>query len=146
MSTTILSSSGRRRGEGDQPEGSSFPRGLKQTLVNISASVSLCEGNVHLPQSVIPRYFSRLWCTFEIASFMKDPERRKHIQFMPLKTTVLLMLGSGCWFALAIGWNAFKGHGACIAASCETSIGGFLVRVKFLNPPAKWLVAACNSA
>ena len=45
---------------------------------------------------------------------MKDPERRKHIQFMPLKTTVLLILASGCWFALAIGWNIFKGHGGCL--------------------------------
>ncbi|CAE7619005.1 unnamed protein product [Symbiodinium sp. CCMP2592] len=56
-----------------------------------------------------PRYFTRLWCTLEIATFMKDPERRKRIQFMPLKTAVLLLLSAGCWFALAIGWNVFAG-------------------------------------
>ncbi|CAE7900275.1 hypothetical protein AK812_SmicGene19041 [Symbiodinium microadriaticum] len=56
-----------------------------------------------------PRYFTRLWCTLEIATFMKDPQRRKRIQFMPLKTAVLLLLSAGCWFALAIGWNAFAG-------------------------------------
>ena len=46
---------------------------------------------------------------------MKDPQRRKRIQFMPLKTAVLLLLSAGCWFALAIGWNAFAGRGAQFA-------------------------------
>ncbi|CAE7642041.1 RE2 [Symbiodinium sp. CCMP2456] len=35
--------------------------------------------------------------------------RRRSIQFMPLKTAVLLLLASACWFVLAIGWNVFSG-------------------------------------
>ena len=55
-----------------------------------------------------PRYFTRIWCLLEIATFMKDSERRRSIQFMPLKTAVLVLLASGCWFVLAIGWNVFR--------------------------------------
>ncbi|OLQ00652.1 hypothetical protein AK812_SmicGene16653 [Symbiodinium microadriaticum] len=54
------------------------------------------------------RYFTRLWCVFEIATFMKDPERRKRIRLMPLKSTVLLLLVSGCWYLLNIGFNTTK--------------------------------------
>ena len=56
-----------------------------------------------------PRYFRRLWCLLEVATFMKDPERQRSIHFMPLKTAVLFLLASGCWFILAIGWNASSG-------------------------------------
>ncbi|CAE7444673.1 unnamed protein product, partial [Symbiodinium pilosum] len=52
-----------------------------------------------------PQYFRRLWCTFELATFMKEPAKRKRIRFMPLKTTAILVLVSGCWFALLIGWS-----------------------------------------
>ncbi|CAE7259329.1 unnamed protein product [Symbiodinium natans] len=54
-----------------------------------------------------PRYFTRLWCVLEIATFMKDPGRQRSIHFMPLKTAALLLMTSGCWFVLAIGWNLF---------------------------------------
>ena len=39
---------------------------------------------------------------------MKDPERRKRIRLMPLKSTVLLLLVSGCWYLLNIGFNTTK--------------------------------------
>ena len=51
------------------------------------------------------RYFTRLWCTFEIATFMKDLKRRKNIEFMPLKSSAVLLMASGCWFVLITGWN-----------------------------------------
>ncbi|CAE7266863.1 unnamed protein product [Symbiodinium sp. CCMP2456] len=39
---------------------------------------------------------------------MKDSERQRSIHLMPLKTAVLFLLASGCWFVLAIGWNMFS--------------------------------------
>ncbi|CAE7739865.1 unnamed protein product [Symbiodinium pilosum] len=54
-----------------------------------------------------PRYFSRLWCTFEIATFMKDPEQRGHIQFMPLKMGAQVILSSIFWHIIGFSYAAF---------------------------------------
>ena len=52
---------------------------------------------------------------------MKDPERRKRIQLMPLKSTVFLLLFSGGWFAMSFAWSLFgqafytlEGQGKCL--------------------------------
>ncbi|CAE7246190.1 unnamed protein product [Symbiodinium sp. CCMP2592] len=54
-----------------------------------------------------PRYFGRLWCTTEIASFLKDPDERRSIEFMPLKVAAILVMGAVCWHLLAIGHGIF---------------------------------------
>ncbi|CAE7537094.1 unnamed protein product [Symbiodinium necroappetens] len=70
-----------------------------------------------------PQYFSRLWCTFEIATFMKDPERRKQIRFMPLKTALIFLIYSASWHVLVCCYAIFRqirpevyGAGAIVAA------------------------------
>mmetsp|Transcript_45885 Transcript_45885/g.102893 ORF Transcript_45885/g.102893 Transcript_45885/m.102893 type:complete len:555 (+) Transcript_45885:44-1708(+) len=49
-----------------------------------------------------PRYFSRLWCTFEIATFLKDPNNKRRIEFMPLKTSGILVLTSATWHLIRL--------------------------------------------
>jgi len=44
-----------------------------------------------------PRYFSRLWCSYEIATFMKDEAKQGSIKLMPLKLGVLLALMTLFW-------------------------------------------------
>jgi len=39
-----------------------------------------------------PRYFSRIWCAYELATFMRDPAKRKSIQMMPTKLAVLQLV------------------------------------------------------
>ena len=60
-----------------------------------------------LQQNDNARYFSRLWCTFEIATFMKDPEQRGHIQFMPLKMGAQVILSSIFWHIIGFSYAAF---------------------------------------
>ncbi|CAE7179516.1 unnamed protein product [Symbiodinium necroappetens] len=50
-------------------------------------------------------YCKRLWCCFEMATFLKDVPRQRKMLIMPLKTAQLLCLASGIWFLLVIGWN-----------------------------------------
>ncbi|CAJ1344723.1 unnamed protein product [Effrenium voratum] len=40
-----------------------------------------------------PRYFSRLWCTYELATFLRDG-KRKPIEFMPLAWGLMIFLES----------------------------------------------------
>lgn len=55
-----------------------------------------------------PRYFSRLWCTLELATFLKDPGNRRRIHFMPLKATGVLVMRSIFWNILAICYGFVK--------------------------------------
>ena len=50
-------------------------------------------------------YCKRLWCCFEMATFLKDVPRQRKMLIMPLKTAQLLCLASGIWFLLVISWN-----------------------------------------
>ncbi|CAE7692133.1 unnamed protein product [Symbiodinium sp. CCMP2456] len=50
-------------------------------------------------------YCKRLWCCFEMGTFLKDVSRQRNIRIMPLMTAQLLCLASGIWFLLVIGWN-----------------------------------------
>ena len=78
----------------------------------------------------ILRYCNRLWCTFELATFMKDPERRKRIQLMPLKATAFLLMFSGGWFALSLAWsifdNVFYTTSGLLGGICEFKSSGLL--------------------
>ncbi|CAE7397068.1 unnamed protein product, partial [Symbiodinium sp. CCMP2456] len=53
-------------------------------------------------------YFSRLWCTLELATFLKDPENLHRIQFMPLKATGVLVMGTVFWHLTAVGYGFFS--------------------------------------
>ena len=48
-----------------------------------------------------PRYLSRLWCVFEISTFLQDRASINKIQIMPLKTALLLLMVASCWHLLA---------------------------------------------
>ena len=39
-----------------------------------------------------PRYFSRIWCTYEVATFLRDPGNQKPILVMPVKMALILFL------------------------------------------------------
>ncbi|CAE7477590.1 unnamed protein product [Symbiodinium natans] len=54
-----------------------------------------------------PRYFERLWCTFEIATFMKDPDKRGQIHIMPLKMGALVVMYAAFWHVLGLSYAIF---------------------------------------
>mmetsp|Transcript_32140 Transcript_32140/g.74038 ORF Transcript_32140/g.74038 Transcript_32140/m.74038 type:complete len:343 (+) Transcript_32140:39-1067(+) len=51
-----------------------------------------------------PRYFSRLWCAYEIATFMKEQDRSRTIEVMPVQMSAILFLFSGAWHVLTWGY------------------------------------------
>lgn len=50
------------------------------------------------------RYFSRMWCAYELATFLRDPKKQKPIQIMPVKMAVVLFLFAGCEVCVMIGF------------------------------------------
>ncbi|CAE7204435.1 unnamed protein product [Symbiodinium sp. CCMP2592] len=44
-----------------------------------------------------PQYFSRLWCTYELVTFLKDQPWHDAVTFMPVKMSYLLLLFSAFW-------------------------------------------------
>ncbi|CAE7210572.1 unnamed protein product, partial [Symbiodinium microadriaticum] len=50
-------------------------------------------------------YFSRLWCVFEMATYLKDPSGRERTQIIPVKTGALLWLSSAGWYVLCAAYN-----------------------------------------
>ncbi|CAE7340001.1 unnamed protein product, partial [Symbiodinium pilosum] len=61
------------------------------------------------------RYFSRIWCTYEVATFLRDPEKQKPILVMPVKMALILFLISVAehaimfWYWLAHGMSSSNG-------------------------------------
>lgn len=39
-----------------------------------------------------PRYFARLWCTYEIATWLKNPGKPKPVVFLPVQISILFMI------------------------------------------------------
>ena len=72
---------------------------LKQEGIQALAAFLNCSRQLVVLLS--PRYLSRLWCVFEISTFLQDRASINKIQIMPLKTTVLLLMVAGCWHMLA---------------------------------------------
>ena len=50
---------------------------------------------------------SGLWCTFEIATFMKDPDKRGQIHIMPLKMGALVVMYAAFWHVLGLSYAIF---------------------------------------
>eukprot|EP00439_Symbiodinium_sp_Y106_P014245 s944_g2.t1 len=55
-------------------------------------------------------YFSRLWCVFEMATYLKDPFGRERTQIIPVKTGALLCLSSACWYVLCAAYNVISAN------------------------------------
>ncbi len=53
-----------------------------------------------------PNTFTRLWCTFELASFMRDMDRQKSIVLIPVPMASLLWIACGTTVLLAFAWHA----------------------------------------
>ncbi|CAE7230469.1 unnamed protein product [Symbiodinium natans] len=51
-----------------------------------------------------PRYFQRLWCMFEISTFLRKTARTQ-IEMMPVKLALLLCVNTAKWFIMAIGYH-----------------------------------------
>ncbi|CAE7879482.1 unnamed protein product, partial [Symbiodinium necroappetens] len=49
-----------------------------------------------------PRYFTRLWCTYEIAMFLRRPERLRKIHLVPVTMPVILCLFSAAWLCVRL--------------------------------------------
>ncbi|CAK9024985.1 unnamed protein product [Durusdinium trenchii] len=56
-----------------------------------------------------PRYFSRLWCTYEIGCFLRRMDQAR-IEILPVKTAYLLILVSILWHTLMISFYLFSGY------------------------------------
>ncbi|CAE7240284.1 unnamed protein product [Symbiodinium sp. CCMP2592] len=50
------------------------------------------------------RYFSRMWCAYELATFLRNPKQQKPIQIMPVKMAVVLFLFAGCEVSVMVGF------------------------------------------
>ena len=50
-----------------------------------------------------PRYFQRLWCTYEISTFLRKVDGNAQIEMMPLKLSFLLCVNAVKWFIMTIG-------------------------------------------
>eukprot|EP00439_Symbiodinium_sp_Y106_P017686 s1073_g2.t1 len=51
-----------------------------------------------------PRYFSRLWCTYELTTFLQAQRRSDAVVMMPLKMSMLLFLFSAFWHLLILSY------------------------------------------
>lgn len=49
-----------------------------------------------------PRYFSRLWCTYELVTYLRLNNGMRKVYVMPVKTAVLLLIMSIVWQAVRI--------------------------------------------
>mmetsp|Transcript_60977 Transcript_60977/g.142659 ORF Transcript_60977/g.142659 Transcript_60977/m.142659 type:complete len:588 (-) Transcript_60977:206-1969(-) len=47
-----------------------------------------------------PYYFSRLWCTYELATFLRNPGARRPMEVISVRMCYLLFLMSVCWRVL----------------------------------------------
>jgi len=54
-----------------------------------------------------PNTFTRLWCTFELASFMRNTDRQKSIVLIPVPMASLLWIACGTNLLLAFALQAF---------------------------------------
>ncbi|CAE7561581.1 unnamed protein product [Symbiodinium sp. CCMP2456] len=50
-----------------------------------------------------PRYFHRLWCTYEISTFLRKVDGNAQIEMMPVKLSFLLCINAVKWFIMTIG-------------------------------------------
>ena len=55
-----------------------------------------------------PRTFQRLWCVYEICTFLRG-KGQKPVEVMPVKLALLLCANSANWFILAAGYHAIAG-------------------------------------
>eukprot|EP00913_Durusdinium_trenchii_P028816 g27021.t1 len=76
-----------------------------------------------------PRYFTRLWCAFELSTFLKDENRVKHIEFMPASMALLLwsasvvnMIGFSLW-----QWVTHRNHVGSLYRPAGWSLNGILI-------------------
>lgn len=51
-----------------------------------------------------PRYFTRLWCTYEIGCFLSLSRRIHDIEILPVKVALILYLTAALWHALMIAY------------------------------------------
>ncbi|CAL1159465.1 unnamed protein product [Cladocopium goreaui] len=54
------------------------------------------------------RYFSRLWCTYEISTFLRDSEKPKPILVMPVKLAVVLVIFSAAMHVVMLGFSILE--------------------------------------
>ncbi|CAK9033764.1 Uncharacterized protein SCF082_LOCUS20637 [Durusdinium trenchii] len=58
----------------------------------ISGIVNFLDASRQLTIFWSHRYFRRLWCTYEVSTFLRDPKKQKTILVMPVKLAVILFL------------------------------------------------------
>ena len=55
-----------------------------------------------------PRTLQRLWCVYELSTFLRRPEKRKQVKIMPVKLALLLCVNSLSWFVMAGGYSVIS--------------------------------------
>jgi len=52
-----------------------------------------------------PRYFRRLWCTYEIATYFRHRKMDRPVQMMPVTLSLLILVHSITWFMMIIAYH-----------------------------------------
>ena len=52
-----------------------------------------------------PRYFRRLWCTYEIATYFRHRKMDRPVQMMPVTLSLLILVHSISWFIMIIAYH-----------------------------------------
>ena len=56
-----------------------------------------------------PRYFTRMWCTYEIGCFLSHGQTSRQIEILPVKLALILIPTALLWHSLMIGFHLLRG-------------------------------------
>lgn len=57
-----------------------------------------------------PRYFTRMWCTYEIGCFLSHGQTSRRIEILPVKLALILIPTALLWHSLMIGFHLMLGE------------------------------------
>ncbi|OLQ12007.1 hypothetical protein AK812_SmicGene4093 [Symbiodinium microadriaticum] len=69
-----------------------------------------------------PQYFSRLWCTYELATFLRNPDQHKPLEVMPVRMCYLLFLMAFCWRILLFAYYVLIASPEILGPQAATSL------------------------
>ncbi|CAE7866753.1 unnamed protein product [Symbiodinium necroappetens] len=70
-----------------------------------------------------PRTLQRLWCVYEISTFLRKPEKRKQVHIIPVKLALMLCVNSLSWFVMAGGYSVIANTSGREVSWARTLLG-----------------------